>query len=216
MALYGVLTLALAVASSAGGDRILLCRPKVTGDPALARGDAVVEAARKSQRFLDYGVVCDDVAESARAARRMGLVHAISATAEGRLDGSRYVLVLADASTEGERAQQTLDVAPGADAVAPLRSAMSRLLDALPPKPGPKPAHVAAWGVAGAGAAALVAGTVFALQARDAADRANGAADPAAYTSAKREWKGKRTASGVLIGAGGAALAAGLTWRFAF
>ncbi len=216
MALHGALTLALAISAGAGGDRILLCRPKVTGDPALARGDAVAQAGRKSDRFLDYGVVCDDVAEGARAARRMGLAHAISATAEGRVEGSRYVLVLGDASGEGQRAQQTLDVAPGADAVAPIRSTLSRLLDALPPKPGPKPQHVAAWAVAGAGAAALVAGTVYALQARDVADRTNAAADPAGYTSAKREWNEKRTASGVLLGVGGAALAAGLTWRFAF
>jgi len=216
MALPGALTLTFALAATAGGDRLLLCRPKVTGDSALARGDAVVEAARKDGRFLDYGVVCDDAAESARAARRMGLSHAVSATAEGRVDGSRYVLVLADSATEARRAERSLDVPPGADAVRPLKAELSRLMQSLPPKPGPKPAHVAAWAIAGAGAAALVAGTVVAAQARDAADEANAAPDVGAHIRARKQWERKRTASGVLLGAGGAALAAGLTWRFAF
>lgn len=216
MALPGTIALIAALASGAGGDRLLLCRPKVTGDPALARPEAVVDAARKGGRFLDYGVVCEDVAEGARAARRMGLASAVSASAEGRLDGSRYALVLADSATEAERARRTVEVPPGADAVRPLRAALGELLAALPPRPGPKPAHVAAWSIAGAGVAALVAGTVVALQARDAAERANGATDPATYTSAREEWQSKRTASGVLLAAGGAALAAGLTWRFAF
>ena len=216
MVVPGALTLILALTASAGSDRLLLCRPKVAGDAALARGDALAEAGRKAGGFLDYGVVCEDVAEGARAARRMGLGHAVSATAEGRVEGSRYVLVLADAATEAQRAQRTVDVAPGADAVRPLRAALAQLVGALPPKPGPSKAHVAAWTIAGAGVAAIVAGAIVAGQARDAADRANAAADPATYTSAKSEWESRRTTSGVLLGAGGVALAAGLTWRFAF
>jgi hypothetical protein len=215
MALSGVITLALALAAGAG-DRLLLCRPNVGGDAALARGEAVLEAARKTGRFLDYGVVCVDAAESARAARRVGLEHAVSATAEGRSDGSRYVLVLADSATEVERARQSIDVAPGADPVAPLRASLGRLLDTLPPKPGPDRAHVAAWAVAGAGAVAMVAGIVLAGQARDAADRANSATDLGTWVKARDDWQRKRTTSGVLLGAGGAAVAAGLTWRFAF
>lgn len=215
MALSGVMTLVLAL-GAASGDRLLLCRPNVAGDAALARADAVLAAARKSDRFLDYGVPCADPAESARAARRMGLAHAVSATAEGRPDGSRYVLVLADAATEGERARQSLDVAPGADAVAPLRASFSKLLDALPRKPGPDPKHVAAWAIAGAGAVAVVAGVVVAGQARDAADRANSAADLGTWVKARDDWQTKRTTSGVLLAAGGAAIAGGLTWRFAF
>lgn len=215
MALSAVTTLALALATGAG-DRLLLCRPTVSGDAALARGDAVLDAARRTGRFLDYGVVCVDPAESARAARRVGLGHAVSATAEGRSDGSRYVLVLADAATEQERARQSLEVAPGADAVAPLRAGLTRLLSALPRPPGPDRAHVAAWAVAGAGAAAVIAGAVVAGQARDAADRANAAGDLGAFARARDEWRRKRTASGVLLGAGGAAIAAGLAWRFAF
>ncbi|HEX9051363.1 MAG TPA: hypothetical protein VF841_12600 [Anaeromyxobacter sp.] len=215
MALSGVITLALALAAGAG-DRLLLCRPNVGGDAGLARGDAVVEAARKTGRFLDYGVVCVDPAESARAARRVGLDHAVSATAEGRSEGSRYVLVLADAATEAERARQSLEVAPGADPVAPLRASLGRLLETLPREPGPDRAHVAAWAAAGAGAAAVVAGVVLAGQARDAADRARSAPDLGAWVKARDDWQRKRTASGVLLGVGGAAVAAGLTWRFAF
>jgi hypothetical protein len=215
MALSGVITLALALSAGAG-DRLLLCRPNVGGDAALARGEAVLEAARKTGRFLDYGVVCVDAAESARAARRIGLAHAVSATAEGRSDGSRYVLVLADSATEVERARQSLDVAPGVDPVGPLRASLGRLLDTLPPKPGPDRAHVAAWAVTGAGAVAMVAGIVLAGKARDAAARANSAADLGTWAKARDDWQRKRTASGVLLGAGGAAVAAGLTWRFAF
>ncbi len=216
MALLGALTLTLALAAGAGGDRLLLCRPKVTGDPALARGDAVVEAARRDARFLDYGVVCEDAAESARAARRMGFAHAVSATAEGRAESSRYVLVLADSASEALRAERSVEVAPGADAVRPLRTALSQLLRSLPPKPGPRPERIAAWSLVGAGAAALVAGTVVAGQARDAADQASAARDLGAHIRARKDWERKRTTSGVLLGAGGAALAAGLTWRFAF
>jgi hypothetical protein len=216
MALLEALTLALALTSSASDGRLLLCRPKVIGDPALARADAIAEAARKDGRFLDYGVVCEDAAEGARAARRMGLSHAVSATAEGRADSSRFVLALADAQTESRRAERSLEVAPGADAVRPVRTALAQLVAALPPSPGPKVSRIAAWSLAGAGAAAVVAGAVVASQARDAAARANAAPDLDGHVRARDEWRRKRTASGVLLGAGGAALAAGLTWRFAF
>ncbi len=211
----GALTLALALAAGSGSDRLLLCRAKVLGDAALARPEALVEAGRRSGGFLDYGVACDDPAESARAARRAGLPHAVFASAAGG-DGSRYVLVLSDAADEAKRAERTVEVAAGADAVRPLRSALSLLVEALPPRPGPKPAHVAAWAVAGAGAAALAASAVFAARASDAADRANAAGDPGSYTRARSEWKDARGTSRILLGAGGAALAAGLTWRFAF
>jgi len=216
MALSGALTLVLTLAASAGGDRLLLCRPKIAGDPALARGDAVPEAGRRLGRFLDYGTVCEDAGEGARAARRMGLPHAVSSTAEGRVDGSRYVLVLSDAGSATPRAERTVDVAPGVEAVRPLREALSRLASELPPPPGPRASRVAAWTIAGAGAVAVVAGVVFARQASDAADRANGTGDRAEYARASNEWEDRRTKAAVALGAGGAALAAGLTWRFAF
>jgi hypothetical protein len=211
------LTVALALALGASGDRTLLCRPSVEGDATRARPEAVVRAAAaRGKRFLDYGVPCQDAAEAARAARRAGLGHAVAAVAEGREGGSRYVLVLADADTEAERAKRTVEVAAGADAVRPVRSALDELLKTLPPRPGPKPAHVAAWSVAGAGVAALAVGAVFASQARDAADRANAATDLGAHVRARDDWERKRRGAVVLSSAGGAALAAGLTWRFVF
>ncbi|WP_242343125.1 hypothetical protein [Anaeromyxobacter terrae] len=217
MALSGALTLTLALVAGASQDRLLLCRPRVAGDPVLARGDALAEAARKAGgKFLDYGVTCEDVAEGARAARRAGLAYAVAAGAEGRLEGSRFVLVLADAANETERARRTLEVAPGADAVKPLRAALRELVRALPPPPGPSPARVAAWTTVGAGVAAVAAGTLLALSARSAADGANAATDPASYTRSRQTWEDRRRWSGISFAAGGAAIAAGLTWRFVF
>jgi hypothetical protein len=215
----GALTLALAAAVSGAPDRLLLCRPRVIGPPEPARADAVAAAGRAlAGRFLDYGVPCEDPGEGARAARRAGLAHAVTATAEGRADASRYVLVLCDAATEGERARRTLEVAAGADAVRPVREALADLLRALPPRrpPGPPARTLLAWTAVGAGAAALAAGALLAGQARDAADRAGAARDPAAYTRAREEWRGKRRWSGVALGLGGAAVAGGLGLRFAF
>jgi hypothetical protein len=216
MAAPVALTLALALAAGPGGDRILLCRPKVTGDAALARGDAVVEAARRAGRFLDYGVPCEDPAESARAARRVGLAHAVSATADGRVDGSRYLLVLSDAATEAERARRAIEVAPGADGVTPLRGALSELLGTLPRPPGPRYPHLGAWTTVGAGVAALAAGVVLAGSARAAADAAGAATDAATYTRERDRFGSRRTASGAALGIGAAAVAGGLAWRFAF
>jgi hypothetical protein len=221
MALPGALILSLALAAArSGDDRLLLCRPQLLGDPALARGESLLAAGKASRRFLDYGVVCDGAAESARAARRVGLRHAVSASAEGRVDGSRYVLVVADAAADAEgeveRARRTLEVAPGADAVRPLRAALAELAASLPPGPGPEPAHVAGWSVAAVGAAALAAGAAFTLRARDAAARANAAPDVGGHVRATDDWRRRRSAAAILFASGGAALAAGLTWRFAF
>lgn len=216
MALSGVMVVVLAL-STGSGERLLLCRPAVLGDPALARVEAVTEAARATpDRFLDYGVSCDGAPEGARAARRAGLAHAVTATAEGRPDGSRFVLSLSDADTAAVRAERTVEIASGREAVRPLRTALEQLLGALPPPPRPRAAHVAAWSVAGVGAAALVAGVALAVSAGSAADRADAATEPGAYTRARAEWRDRRTWSAVALGAGGAALAAGLTWRFAF
>lgn len=215
MVLTGAL-LAIAITANADGDRLLLCRPRIVGDPALARGEAIGEAARKVKaRFLDYGVACEDAAEGGRAARRAGLRHAVTTTAEGRTEGSRYVLALADAEQEVELVSRTLEVAPGVDPTPLLRTAFAEVLTRVP-REQPKRTHVAAWTTVGAGVVALAAGVALAVSASDAADRANGAAEPGAYTGARDEWKRKRTWSGIALGAGGAALAAGLTWRFAF
>jgi hypothetical protein len=216
MAVPAALTVVLALASAAAPERVLLCRPKVAGNAGLARGDALVEAAKRSGRFLDYGVVCEDPPEGARAARRVGLGHALTSVAEGRSDGTRYVLVLSDAANESERARRSLDVAPGHDAVGPLSAALDNLLRSLPPPPGPRYPHLGAWATVGAGALAVVAGTVFALKAHDAADRANHAQDPATYAQAKSEWRTRRNVSAALLGAGTLAIAGGLVWRYAF
>jgi hypothetical protein len=217
MALTAALISTLAIASAAAGDRLLLCRPQIAGDPALARGEAVAEAGRSmSGRFLDYGVACEDASEGARAAKRAGLAYAVTSSAQGRSEGTRYELALADADTEAVRARRVVDVAPGVEAVRPLRSALDQLVETLPPPPGPRAAHVAAWSVAAAGVAAVVAGTVFALQARDAADRAAAASDLSGWVRAKRDWDRYRTLSGASLAAGGAAIAAGVAWRFAF
>ena len=82
--------LLVALALGASGDRLLLCRPILAGDPALARPEAVLEAGRSLGRdLLDYGVACDSPAEAARAAARAGLERAVSSVAAGASDGSR-------------------------------------------------------------------------------------------------------------------------------
>jgi len=210
--------IALALAANGDADRLLLCRPRVAGAPELARADALAEAGRAlGRRLLDYGVVCEDGGEAARAARRAGLAHAIWGTAEGIPGASRYVLVLSDAEDGAERSRRSLAVAAGDDAVRPVRDALGELVRTLPVQP-PEVArsHVAAWVVAGAGAVTMAAGVLLAGQARDAADRAAAATDPVAYTQARSDWESQRRSSGVALAAGGAALAAGLTWRFAF
>ena len=216
MGVSAALTVVLTLASTAAPDRVLLCRPRVTGDARLARAEAVLDAAKGAGRFLDYGVPCEDAAEGARAARRVGLEHAVSASAEGRADGSRYVLVLSAAATESERARRAVEVAPGRDAATPVRAALDELLLALPPPPGPRFPHLGPWLTVGAGAVALAAGVGFAVAARASASAADRAGDPAAYTRARDEWRTRRTTSGVLLGAGAAAVAAGLAWRYAF
>ena len=215
MAISVAMTLVVALASAAPA-RVLLCRATIAGEPRLARADALVEAGRSSGRFLDYGVSCDDPAEGARAARRVGLGHAVSATAEGSADASRFVLVLAEAESEDVRARRAIEVAPGRDAVAPLRSALDELLGSLPPPPGPRYPHLGAWTAVGVGVASLAVGVAFALSARSAASAADGASTPADYTSARAQWRSRRTTSAVFLGAGAVAVAGGLTWRYAF
>jgi len=226
MNLPGAVTIVLALAGGAD-DRLLLCKPEVLGDPAQAHGEAVAQAAGKLPgKFLDYGAVCKDAAEGARAAGRAGLGHAVVSKAEGTPAGARFQLVLTDVPLQGEdeepvepgrvRAQRSVDVKPGDDAVPPLKGALKDLLKTLPPKPGPDPQHVAAWSVAGVGAAAIVAGVVVASQADDAKRKAQQADDPASYMRQRKKFDQLKTRSNVLLGAGGAAVAAGLTWRFAF
>lgn len=217
MGLSGALTIVLALSVQAGDDRLLLCRPQVLGDPALARGEALTDAASKLRgRFLDYGAECRDAGEGARAARRAGLEHAVVSQAEGTVERTRFELVLADAEGDAVRARRVLEVNPGVDAVPPLKGALKDLLKTLPPDPGPDPQHVAAWSIAGVGAAAVLAGVVLATQAESAQSKADRAGDPATYTRERKRARDKRSLSTLTLGAGGVAVALGLTWRFVF
>ncbi|HEY7724367.1 MAG TPA: hypothetical protein VH880_03480 [Anaeromyxobacteraceae bacterium] len=203
-------------AGPAGSERLLLCRPVVRGEARLARADALPAAARQlGGRYLDYGVPCEEEAEAVRAARRAGLPHAVSATAEGRSDGSRFALTLSSAAEQRPVGRRELQVAPGDDAVAPLRLALLDLAEAA----APPPSRAGPWIAAGAGAAALASGGVLALLARSAAsdrDRAGAAGDWRGYVEKDASWRQRRTAAGVAAGLGAAALAAGIAWRFAF
>ena len=110
--------LLVSLAVGAAGDRLLLCRPALAGDPGLARPEALLEAGRTFGRdLLDYGVPCESPAEAARAAGRAGLNLAVSSLATGTPEGSRYALVLTT-SEEKELAQRTLQVPTGVDPVA--------------------------------------------------------------------------------------------------
>jgi hypothetical protein len=216
MALTGAVAMALALVAGSGEERVLLCRPRILGDPALARGEAVPEAARAAEgRFLDYGVACEDGAEGARAARRAGLAHAVTGTAEGLTGGSRYVLTLSAAEGEANVASRRVEVPPGADAVRPVRSALAELLATVPPAETQRTC-VGAWSLVGAGAAAIAGGIALALSAQSAADDANAATTPEGYTAARASWQSRRTWSAVALGAGAAAVGGGLVWRFAF
>lgn len=217
MVLSGALTIVLALSLEAGDDRLLLCRPQVVGDAASARPEAISEAAAKLRgRFLDYGAECRDPGEGARAARRAGLEHAVVSQAEGTAEQTRYELVVADAEGDAVRARRVVEVKLAQEALPPVKGALKELLKTLPPKPGPDPQHVAAWSLAGVGAAAIVTGVVLASQAQDAQGKANRANDPATYTRERKRAREKRDMSNLALGAGGAAVAAGLTWRFVF
>lgn len=217
MLILAPLPLFLALAAAPGGDRLLLCRPVIRGEPALAKAEAVAAAAKEEgSAFLDYGVACEGEEEAARAASRAGLAMAVSSVAEGRTEGSRYLLSLTPAGAEKALARRTVEVAPGADAVPGLRDALAALRREVPQR---RDGRVAPWVVAGGGATLLLAGAAFALAARgdaSSADRAWNAGDPVGYLRHRASWRRWRTASGATLAAGAAAAAVGLTWRFAF
>jgi hypothetical protein len=177
----------------------------------------VAAAARSLGRaFLDYGVACEGEEEAARAAARAGLAMAVSSVAEGRTQGSRYLLSLTPAGAEKALARRALEVAPGADAVPLLRESLQELLRAVPRRTDDR---IGPWIVAGGGVALLAAGAAFALAARNsasAADRAWAAGDPAGWVRHRNTWKRWRTASGATLASGAAAAAVGITWKLAF
>jgi hypothetical protein len=207
--------LLVALALGAGGDRLLLCRPALAGDPALARPEAVLEAGRALGRdLLDYGVPCETPAEAARAAARAGLERAVASVATGASDGSRYSLVLTSADEE-ELARRSLLVAPGADPVGPLAEAL-RSLRREAGLASPAWVKPTGWSLIGGGAVALAAGLVLGLQARDQARKADAATTPEDWLAANGAWETKRTQSAVALGVGAAAVAGGavVLWRF--
>ena len=217
MHLSGALIVILTLGAGSGDDRVLVCRPEVSGDPARARAEAIAQAAAKIRgKFLEYGAECKDAGEGARAARRAGLDHAVVSKVEGAAEAARYEIVLADADGDAVRARRSLVVAPDADAVPPVKGALKDLLKTLPPKPGADPQHVAAWTVAGVGVAAVIAGVVLSSQAEGSRRKADRAVDPLAYTRERKRAKDQQVQANVAMGVGAAAVAGGLTWRFAF
>jgi hypothetical protein len=207
--------LLVTLALSAGPERVLLCRPAVLGDPALARAEALSEAVRPLQDlFLDYGVACESLGEAARAAARAGLGHGVFCSAEGQAEGARYTLVLGDALA-AEVARRTLLFAPGSEAAGALRVALEELEGTVPRPPARWP-RVAAWTLVGVGVASLVAGTLLAARARDQAQQTRSAATPEAYQAARDGWQRDQSRGVAALALGGGALAAGLVFRFAF
>jgi hypothetical protein len=213
MPLTSALLAALALAAPT--ERTLLCRPSVSGDPVLARAEALVDAGRRlPERYLDYPVACESVEEAARAAARAGLAHGVYSSATVQPEGADILLVLADGQA-AEVARRRLLLLPGSDAEGRLRDAL-RALDEAVPRPPPRWSSVVGWSLGGVGLAALAGGAVLALQARDQARRANGAATPGEYRSAADAWRRRRAASGAVLAGGGAALTAGLVVKLAF
>jgi hypothetical protein len=207
--------LAMTLATSPASDRVLVCRARIAGDPALARSDALAEAARElGDRVLDYGVPCETTGEAARAARRAGLRNAVTASAEGRTEGSLFELTVVDAD-ERVVAVRRLAVPPGGDAVRPVAAGLAALADGLPRPEAERVQRRASMGLAGGGLALIASGVALSFVARADADRANGAATPLAYLEARQAWRRSRGWSGAALGVGGAALAAGIVWRFA-
>lgn len=217
MLIHATLPLLLALAGGPSDERLLLCRPLVQGEPALAKADAVAAAARLLGRaFLDYGVACEGEEEAGRAASRAGLTMAVSSVAEGRTQGSRYLLSLTSAGAEKALARRSLEVAPGADAVPLLRDSLRELLRAVPHR---RDDRVGPWVLAGGGAALLAAGAAFAIVARSSAgsaDRAWAAGDPVGWLRHRNTWQRWRLASGATLAGGAAAAVVGLTWKLAF
>jgi hypothetical protein len=206
---------ALVLAADPADGRLLLCRPVVTGDPALARGEELAEAGRLLPAlFLDYGVACPTAGEASRAARRAGLGHAVRAVADGSGEGSRFELTLLDA-TEVELARRQIRVSAGDAARGPLRRALRELEAAVPRAPSPV-TRVVGWGLVGAGAAAATVGVILAVRARADARSAREADTPQAAVDGRDAWRRTRTLGTAALATGGALAAVGLTVRFAF
>jgi hypothetical protein len=205
--------LAMTLSATPAADRVLVCRARVVGDPALARGEAVAEAVRElGARSLDYGVPCESGGEAARAARRAGLTHAVVANAEGRTDGSVYELTVVD--LDGRTlAVRRLALPPGAAVARPVAAGLAALVDELPRPAAERARRRASIGVAGGGLALIAGGIALGFAARAEAERANAASAPLEYLEGRRAWQRTRGWSAAALGLGGAVLTAGIVWR---
>jgi hypothetical protein len=131
MSAITAVTLALLASASAPPARVLLCLPRVIGEVDRMRRGAVAFAVRDIPgRFLDYGVVCEGIPEAARAARRAGLDQALFSSVEQKGQTVEYVLSLSDAALEREIGRRSVSIAPGEDAVRPVRRALRELVSA--------------------------------------------------------------------------------------
>jgi hypothetical protein len=197
-------------------DRLLLCRPTVIGAPGALQPEALSEAAKSFGRlFIDYGMACEQELEAVNAARRAGVRRAIRTTAETKGGIGHYVLTLSDAASNKQMGVRELDIPSGQSAVQPLEKALSELSGGR--SQGERHKHdEAAWYVSGAGAVVMAVGVGFAIAAGSAASSRDQAASASDYIQSDARWRKLKTVSGVTLGVGGAAVAAGLAWRFAF
>jgi hypothetical protein len=215
MTLTTALLLTLALGTSGPDGRLLVCRPAVAGDAALARPDAVAEAGRTvGRRLLLYGAICETIPEAARAAERAGLRRALWSEAEGTPAGSRYRLTVVGVEAE-PLAERTLVVETGRDPVDPLAESL-RALERETDTGRRDWVEPTSWALIGAGAVAVAAGLVLAGQARRAARAADAATTPEAWSDAYDTWKSKRSASGAALIGGGLAVTAGVAVRLTF
>jgi hypothetical protein len=136
----------------------------------------------------------------------------VTATVEGRTEGSLFELSVLDAE-ERVIAIRRLAVPPGGDAVRPVAAGLAALVDDLPRPEAERTRRRASVGLAAGGLAMLAGGAALALVARADADRANAATTPLEYLGARSEWRRSRGWSGAALGLGGAALMAGIVWR---
>jgi hypothetical protein len=197
-------------------DRLLLCQPQVTGVAQSVPAGALKTAAKAFGKvFIDYGAPCEQDEESMGAAKRAGVRFAIRTTAEGKVGVSRFVLRLNDAQTDKTVSSQNVDVPTGADAVEPLKAALAELSHSSPTRP-PEAKGSGPWYVVAAGAAVMAVGVGFALAAGSAASDRDSSVKDTNYITSDANWRKYKTMSGVSLGIGGAAVAAGLAWRFAF
>jgi hypothetical protein len=116
------------------------------------------------------------------------------------------------AETPKPKQAATVALAPAAPAAKPV--AAPAPTSSQPSEPRVRSS--APWYLVAAGAVAVAVGTGFALAAASAASDRDKAVTGTSYVASDASWQKSRTMSGVAFGIGGAAMAGGLVWRFAF